>query len=516
MFACAEQDFIPLRNSLLATYHTAYKVSPIALLVLFLVLIQGTSTTLTLVYHFSPALEALVSLAWAALYLISLVGLLRHFGINWITWLVRYRLLLVLLLMGVVFSAMWSIDAALTLERSAHLIGSTLIAFYIGFTIPLMRILTLSAVVMSTLMLFSVGAALALPDLGIENYEGTLVWRGIMTSKNTLGFWSAISVLLCAVVLGNMNSLAKKMLCFLGMLLALTALYFSVSATSVLAMVVAGLIMTYLFVAHRFNLGLISTLVLGVLCAALCAVAFLNINTAELIGRSGDLTGRGEVWSQTWKLVMLNPLTGYGYGTIWYPTDDTLWIQQSLTDFTWKVFHAHNGVLQLASEIGMPLTFLALLMIVQQLIEIVYCQYQRQQAGVLFVLGFTIALLVSNYSEARLVVNRELYWIFFVALPISMLQQVNVAATNTGFLPMPAPLHKRTRENQAENANSRKHRKQLKEKLKVRLEEKNRAATSDANIIEGDAKVIGSSSTKLVQRQIREQKRARRQKKTGS
>jgi len=454
----------------LATHQNANKHSLLAMLVLVLTLVQGTSTTLTLVYHYSPPLEPLISMLWASTYMLALIGLIASFGINWITWLIRYRLLLSILLIGTAFSAMWSYDIGLTAERTVHLFGSTIIAFYIGFTIPLTRIVNTTAVVLGLLMLCSVAVAFGMPALGIENYEGRNVWRGIMTSKNTLGFWSAITILACAVAMGNSHTVGKKLLLLAGIALAAIALFNSVSATSLLSLVVSSLVMSYLYVAFRFNLGLISTIVLGAFAAVLVGLAFYNIDTAELIGRSGDLTGRSDVWDQVWKLILQKPLTGYGYGTIWYPTEESVWIQQALTDFSWKVFHAHNGLLQLASEIGIPLTFIAVIMIIQQLIEIIYCQYQRQQAGVLFVLGFTIALLVSNYSEARLVVNRELYWIFFVALPISMLQQVHVIAAGAKFNPMPAPLHKRTRGKIQSNASDREHRRKLKQRLNDRLQ----------------------------------------------
>lgn len=497
----------------LATIHGAFKISLMATLALLLVLVQGTSTSLTLVYQLAPNLEPVISALWGMTYLMALVGLVANFGINWLTWLVRYRLLLCLLLIGTAFSAMWSVDAALTMERTVHLIGSTIIAFYIGFTIPLTRILSISATVLGVLMFASVAVAFAVPAIGIEEYEGQRVWRGVMTSKNTLGFWSAITVLVCAVVMGNVPTWGKRFLCALGIVFGLIALVFSSSATSLLAMVVSALVMSYLYVAFRFELGLISTLVLGILCAALVAFAFYNINTAELIGRSGDLTGRGEVWQQTWKLILKQPLTGYGYGTIWYPTDNSLWIQKSLTDFSWIVFHAHNGLLQLASEIGIPLTALAVLMIIQQLIEIIYCQYQRQQAGVLFVLGFTVALLISNYSEARLVVNRELYWIFFVALPISMLQQVTVKTTGTNFYPMPATLHKRTREKQANYSTDREHRQELKKRLRTRFDEQE----SGGRVIEGEKTVVSSKDVvSLPIKNDTQRKMSRRQKKTGS
>jgi len=503
----------------MTTVQGEFKASLLAMLVLVLTLVQGTSTSLTLVYQLSPSLEPALSALWGVTYLLALVGLITNFGINWLTWLMRYRLLLSVLLIGTAFSAMWSVEASLTMERSVHLIGSTIIAFYIGFTIPLIRILTTTTTVLGLLMFASIVTVFTVPAIGIETYEGNNVWRGIMTSKNTLGFWATITILASATVMANVTTVLKKLLCLAALAFGLIALVFSVSATSLLALVVSALVMTYLYLAFRFDFGLIATLVLGVMFATMVGFAFYNIETAELIGRSGDLTGRSEVWAQTWKLIQQRPLTGYGYGTIWYPTPDSIWIQQSLTDFSWKVFHAHNGLLQLASEIGIPLTALAIIMIVQQLIEIVYCQYQRQQAGVLFVLGFTVALLISNYSEARLVVNRELYWIFFVALPISMLQQVNVKATGTNYYPMPATLHKRTRGRQASNAIDRKRRRALKQRLHDRF---SKQSTVDGQVVNAEESNHGTSEKIQLdtERKSTEKQRlskfTRRQKKTGS
>ena len=498
---------------MVSTYQTPYRVSPVAMLVLCVTLVQGTSTSLTLAYHFnntSSLLEPIVNVVWALTYVMALVGLVVNFGVNWISWLIRYRLLLTLLLAGAALSALWSVDTALSTERTIHLVGSTLIALYLGFMVPLTRLLVTAAVVLAGLLIASVLVAVGYPALGIEQYEGREVWRGVMTSKNTLGFWAAIATLLFANVLGMVQSSWRKSLCVAALVLALLVLAKSVSATSVLALLLGALIMIYFFVAFRFKLGLIAMLVLGLLFTALAGLAFNHIDTAELIGRSGDMTGRGEVWSQTWQLILQRPLTGYGYGTLWYPTPESLWIQQSLTNFTWKVFHAHNGLLQLASEIGLPLTVLAILMVVQQLVEIIYCQYQRQQPGVLFILGFTVALLASNYSEARLLVSRELYWIFFIALPISMLQQVTVTAQQPGVIPTPAPLSNRTRSKLANMVSARLQRQALKLRLRSRRDQIIDMPASDANTSNHDK---GDAGTELVSLRNHQHKLARRQKK---
>ncbi len=454
---------------MLTTYQAPYRAPLLASFVLVLALFQGSSLPLTIAYFLESGagtLATIVTGIWLLSYVLALLGLFMAFGLNWLSWMVRYRLTLTLLLAGVAFSATWSLDAELTLERSTHLIGSSIIALFIGFCLPLVRLLKISSVVLGVLMVSSAFVALAFPALGIENYEGQNVWRGVLTSKNTLGFWAAISALLFATLSTWSEPLLNRFFYVLLTLISLVCLVFSVSATSVLSLIIAVMVIVYLHIAFSFRLGLIAMIVLGVLVSAMAGIAFYYIDTAELIGRSGDLTGRGEVWAQTWKLILDKPLTGYGYGVIWYPVEQSVWIQKQLTDFTWIVYHAHNGLLQVASEIGLPLTALTLFMILQQLIEIIYCQYQRQQQGVLFVLGFTVALLVSNYSEARLLANRELFWIFFIALPISMLQQVTVISGSTGFNPMPKPLSSRTVEKVNVGRSKMEQRRALKDRLK--------------------------------------------------
>jgi exopolysaccharide production protein ExoQ len=404
--------------------------SVLAVCLLVLTILLGTGVLPTMATFVGGPIEGAITPLWGLLYGLAFLGLMFSHGINWISWLIRYRILLVFLMLGTILSVSWSIDAQVSAERTIHLIGSTLIAIYIGFTIPLLITLRIFAVVLAICILATIATALGMPDLGIENYEGSQVWRGVFTSKNDLGFWAGVGVLLYVTLSDSTHGTLLKMLCFLMAGLCLAVLAMSQSATSLLAMLIAGSLSLYLFIASRFQLSFIRMTVMAILFTAMIALVISNIETAELVGRSGDLTGRGEVWRQTWRLILERPLTGVGYGALWFPTDATIWIQQSLTDFTWVVYHAHNGLLQVASEVGLPLALIALLMVAQQLIEIFYCQYERQQVGVLFVLAFVTAFLISNFSEARFLVTRELFWIFFIALPISMLRQINLVSTD--------------------------------------------------------------------------------------
>lgn len=397
-------------------------------LLLVLALLQGTSMTLTLAVRLNPGgpAAALVTLLWFASYALAALLLLTRAGPDWPGWLLRYRLPLLLLVAGVCLSPLWSIAPALSLERAVHFTGSTVVAIAIGMTVPLPRLLSLTARVLALLIVGSVLAAAVLPSVGIENYEGRTVWRGLTASKNTLGFWSSIALLLFALKALEPRGRGSRAALLALAALSLLCLAMSVSATSVLALSLAVLVVGYVAIARGLSLGLIAALALALPALGLAALAIQSIDTAELIGRSADLTGRSELWSQTWQLIVQRPWTGFGYGAIWYPTPDSVWIQQSLLELRWTTYHAHNGLLQVASDVGLPLAALTIVFALQQLAEIVQAHHRAAPPGALFVLGFCIALLVSNYAEARLLVNREFYWIGFIALPLSLVRQVVV------------------------------------------------------------------------------------------
>lgn len=456
---------------MLKTLHTPANTSPMATLILVLALLQGSSFLLTAAMRSPFASDFAVSMMtalWLLMYFVAALGLLSSSGLNWGVWMVRYRLPLTLLVAGSCFSALWSIDSMLTLARSVHLLGTTLVAVYIGLTLPLVNILRTSAAVLGLIMVASITVAALLPSWGLVEYENTIVWAGVLTSKNTLGFWSAVTLfLLVSICFWRISTEARAFYLLLAFASAV-CLLFAESATSLLALFAASLVMVSMYVARRLQLKPISVIILGILLTGLIAVAMHFVDTAALIGRSGDLTGRAEVWAQTWQLILDKPWTGYGYGTLWFPTDSSIWIQETLTNFTWTVHHAHNGFLHIASEIGLPLTMLALVMIIQQVVEILYCQYQRQQPGVLFVLGYMVALLLSNYSEARLLINRDLYWIFFIALPISMLQQATVRQALPAVFGFPALVPSYNREKLKAARKKLQHRRFLKQRLSKR------------------------------------------------
>lgn len=399
--------------------------TPFAIGLWVLIILMGSSAIKEPVIAFVPAAIPLLTLVWLGLYGIAIASLLRFHQINWIMWLLRYRLLLVLALIGTVSSAFWAVDLNLSLQRGVHLFGCSLLAVYAGFSLSLQTLLKTLLWTAIALIFASPVMALALPELGIQSYEGGQVWKGILSDKNVLGFWATMTVSLCLLHIQSQQSLWLKMIVAIATLVGLVVLIKSESATSLLALGAALGAVSVLALSQRLNLNLAQQALLSALGIAAVVLLIQTIDTHSLnalLGRSGNLTGRGEVWKQTWALILERPLGGYGYGNLWNPTDSSIWIQKNYTNFSWVVFHAHNGLLHIASEIGLILTGILVIYMLQQIFESIQCYDQQPNRASLFIIAYSVAFLFTNYSEARIMINRDFFWILYLAMPISLLR----------------------------------------------------------------------------------------------
>ena len=396
---------------------------------LFVALLQGAGVSASLLGDFLAlgAAEAVITGLWLALYGWAALRLLFRDGARWLFWLLRYRLLLVLLVGGVIVSVSWSIDPMLSLRRVIHFAGTALLAFYIGYFFPIRQLLLLIASGLGLLLLASVMAALLLPDLGIQLYEGKLVWKGLFSDKNSLGFSAATAMLLSVMLAWNATRVAQRLLFLLLAGVAAVALLGSQSATSLVAMSVGLGVMLFLFGVARAGLSRTAAVVLLSIAAVLAILTLKGVDLSFLfsaLGRSSDLTGRQQIWEAVEYLIAQRPWTGTGYGTIWFPTAESEW-QQQMLNLTWVAHHAHNGFFQTASQLGLPATALAIFFLLQLQLEAIaiYLRFPRWLPS-LAIVGFEVAFLIANVTEAYFMVDRSLFWLLQISLPVSLLRSV--------------------------------------------------------------------------------------------
>jgi O-antigen ligase len=198
------------------------------------------------------------------------------------------------------------------------------------------------------------------------------------------------------------------------------------SATSLGSLCISTFVVIAFFLANMLRLNWIATLsllgTLGALGVALLSTADVGELVAS-VGRSTDFTGRTDIWGKVWTILEEHPWLGMGYGSIWFPAPGTESIHAAMLGLPhWLPSHAHNGFLQIASELGLPIAILAILFLFQVCIEPIALSSQRASPFVLFVIGLQCMFLVSNLFEALLFINRSFHWILFIAVPVALLR----------------------------------------------------------------------------------------------
>lgn len=380
----------------------------------------------------APATASLVSLVlWLCFYVYSLFILCRAYGIQWLRDMVRMRLLLVIVLAIACLSPLWSYDPSLSAQRVVHLLGTTAMGVFIGYHYEVNKV---SASLFAALCILIIGgafAAILAPDLGQSTYEaefGTIgepAWRGFQGGKNGYGLTASVLVVVALCRVQSLSWARSRWVCVVVVAIGLVALLMSKSMTSVMALMLALAVLAMEKLAGHLRIPPPAALFLALACVLLARVAATmfgfdpSADWFGFIGRSSDLTGRTDVWLPTWRVIIDNPLLGHGYGALWFPRLGLEGAQQGLLGLTWTAYSAHNGFLQLASEIGLPAAIFAVSFAVLSLVEMIRLYAFRPSPYVLLVIAFQVAFLVANVTEANLFVDRNFFWILFVSLPLA-------------------------------------------------------------------------------------------------
>lgn len=386
-------------------------------------LLHGAGALHTLAEMVSPGLGAdMDTPLWLTLYAWAGGMLFVRHGVRWIFWFMRFRFLLVLVLGAALASVLWSVSASLTFQRTIHLTGTTLIGCYIGYHVPLGQLRSLLAWTLGVLLLGGALLAVTVPEVGQEDYEGAQVWRGLETQKNHFGLTAAIGALFFAI--RGTSEPAYWLLA----LVAFLDLLMSHSATSWGGLFVSAFVVTAFLLTNMLRLNWVATLSLLGTLGGLGVVLLSAVDLGELatrMGRSPDFTGRTGVWGKVWTLLEEHPWLGMGYGSIWFPAPGTESVRNAMLGMPhWFPAHAHNGFLQIASELGLPVAILAVLFVFQAFVEPIALYSQRPSPFVLFVIGLQCTFLVSNAFSALLFISRSFHWILFIAVSVALLRAI--------------------------------------------------------------------------------------------
>lgn len=276
----------------------------------------------------------------------------------------------------------------------------------------------------------SVVAVFLFPDFGrhpVSEQGGVLIdpsltgrWRGILLNKNEFGSISsgAAVFFVIASLHGRINPVVGLPLLALAVLMVLM----SASATAHVLLVVSSVMILLFYVSKKFkvtNVIFALSLVLA-LPATLLALENFDLLTRSL-QRDTTLTSRVDIWQDAVQVVQEAPLLGFGYGAIWL-ADERTWFPHLSS--TVSVFHAHNGYLQIAADLGLPAALAAVILLMRISLLAFRTYVSTGSVFAFYCFIYTFWFMIFNVTETRLFQLRRIDWILFVVLAVSLMRSI--------------------------------------------------------------------------------------------
>lgn len=270
---------------------------------------------------------------------------------NGLIHLVLYNPFLIILILFTPISALWSLTPFFTFARGMVFIAVITVGIYIGSCYQWNDIFNFLKWSFAFAMAQSAFIALLVPSIGVAG-KG---WQGSFNHAGTLGLYAALSSMLWLIQL--LSSQKKDRLRDAAIFgLSFFVLKQTSSATGLIlffqgmSVILTVSLMKKLKPKLSFVVMLISTSFI-----ILITYSFNSYydDLLAALGKSPDLTGRGEFWPQLIQKVIQHPLLGYGFEGFWLPWKGAL--NPAITIFNSNFYvppHAHNGFLDLALSLG--------------------------------------------------------------------------------------------------------------------------------------------------------------------
>lgn len=350
-------------------------------------------------------------------------------------------------------SAIWSELPYQTISRSVALVGTTIFGIYLANRYTLKQQLILLRNTFLTIVLLSIAFVIVLPQYGIMGALHAGAWRGIYTHKNELGRLMSLGAIVflmqsrqegeikiiglkirsigtlkqCVPIGTRRDSFLQSTLTLLGLGAAIAMILLSRSSGGIVNLTIMAIALAMFKISQlRLDLKFLFTMGSIVLFLIIAVIVFPNPELIfASIGKSSDLTGRGDLWNVLLDLLSSRLLLGFGYGVFWesYGAIVTLAVG-------WDVPHAHNGFLDLTLGVGLLGLILFSISYLSTFAKSLARFQSSQSDESIYPLIILIYIVISNVSETGLFSYNNIYWLLFVTVSHSM-----ILSTKKNILP---------------------------------------------------------------------------------
>ena len=249
--------------------------------------------------------------------------------------------------------------------------------------------------------------AVAVTPLAVHHGEGVLedvsvigAWRGVLVEKNSAGVATAITILLLVFGGGRFHLATRvPLIVAAGIFLAGTQSKTSLGLL-VLAILVGG---AFRFSNPRYRGLLIPLLAISVAGLVFFLTAYLPSYLDSLARSPNAFTGRIDIWRPVVAYCQDHFWTGAGFGSFWdvgsvgpiNSYSNAHWIVSLVTT-------AHNGYLDVASQIGVPgMVFAVIALFIIPIIKLTASGSTPRDAGALS-LALIIFMMAHNITESSM------------------------------------------------------------------------------------------------------------------
>jgi exopolysaccharide production protein ExoQ len=328
----------------------------------------------------------------------------------------------------VIISALWSIHPDVSLRRGAAYIITMFVAFYISVRFCIddrMKVLSWSFAVSA---IGSILFVVAFPQYGImegEDDTGDLNgnWRGVFPHKNQFGFVMAAAIVTELYLIALGNGRAGLRLLTLSIYFVLLILSKSTTAFIISLIYLAGAFIYLIWKRNKEISYVISILIVFVIFLLLGLLSIDRDLVFGLIGKDATLTGRTGLWSVVIELIEQRPLVGWGYRAMWQVDDATTKMVDDLTG-NWGVTSAHNGFLEITLELGLLGLFIILAIIGIAFWRGLRCCMTGTLPLGWFSLMVFIGVILAGQTIETIGQNQVIEWVIFNVLSFSCEQSL--------------------------------------------------------------------------------------------
>ena len=205
-------------------------------------------------------------------------------------------------------------------------------------------------------ILLSVAVCLTIPGAKDPKFH---TWRGFSYTKNTLGQWAIVCILLSYFIYKMERGFAK-FIAAVAILFSLSLLVGSRSATSIstfFLMVIMGSLLSIDELFKPLGLGRAASIIIflfgAIMIASLVLISPEIIGAiTETIGKDPSFSGRTDLWTAMLISISHHPFLGTGFRAFWGVNPPSQYLEHINSVFIWLPNESHNAYIDITNELG--------------------------------------------------------------------------------------------------------------------------------------------------------------------